>query len=411
MTAAGGCVMHRSTDECGHALGAPVPGQAGCPAAARRGDRAAACRVGEFLDGAFRDVLDRLAVPDQPPRRAVPDGVAQAVGVEGDGGHAERRGLQDAQPPALALGGVQVQQRPGDDLLLACLGDEAVQPDRAAQAAGLDGGGQGRGGGAAPDHLAGQPAARQALRDGQQQFGALVRDQAAHPGHGPAGARGLRRSWLRGAVGDQVDVAGPAQPVAHRGDRGRGDRHAGVPPVGQPGGRPFQHPAGLRHPAREVHAELGGVHVVHHAEHRHPPGQHARGEERDPVLAVEHGIEGPPVREQPAEHARVHGEPAAHPGHRDPVVAAAPGLPGRPRGQEHHPRSPGDQAAADLPGITFRTAGVRVPGVPPVGDGDPQAGQIGHRGAGGRRGLGRPGSPGAAGRTGPPGAPGPLTPA
>ena len=179
---------------------------------------------------------------------------------------------------------------------LACLGDEAVQPDRAAQAAGLDGGGQGRRGGAAPDHVDGQPAARQALRDGQQQFGALVRDQAAHPGHGPAGADGLRRAGLRGAVRDQVDVAGPAQPVAHRGDRGRGHRHAGVPPVGQPGGRPFQHPARPRHPAREVHAELGGVHVVHHAEHRHPPGQHARGEERNPVLAVEHGVEGPPAR-------------------------------------------------------------------------------------------------------------------
>src|SRR5262249_13166240 len=81
---------------------------------------------------------------------------------------------------------------------------------------------------------------------------------------------------------------------------------------------------------------------------------------------------------------------------------AAPRLPGRPRGQEDHPRPPVGQAPADLPGVPFGTARVRMPGIAPVGEGDPQAGQAGRGDSKAREGLWLagvrgPGSPGGAG--------------
>src|SRR6266516_7634386 len=147
-------------------------------------------------------------------------------------------------------------------------------------------------------------------------------------------------------------------------------------PVGQPRDRPFHHAARPRQPGREMHAELGGVHVVHHAQHGHPPGQGAGGEERDPVLAVHHRVERPAVREQPGEHQRVHGEAPAQPGDRDSVPAVPAGLAARPGRQEADLGAPGGQAADHLPGIPLRATCLRVPGVAPVEDGDPQAAQV-----------------------------------
>ena len=353
VTAAGAAVMHRRTDQCGHSCCAPVPGQAG--AHLRHAAAISLRRAGSASSLTARSVTSSIVSPSRTSQPVLPSQMAS-----------RRPGTSKATvgtPSAAASSTHRPQPSPwevfrcsSEPATSSCLRASGTKPcsrsepprPRARR------GGQGRFGGAAPDHVDGEPAARQPPRHGQQQFGALVRDQAAHPGHRPAGSRGAWRAWPRGAVRDQVDVAGPAQPFAHRGDRGRGHRHAGVPPVGQPGGRSFQQPARPRHPAREVHAELVGVHVVDHAEHRHPAGQHARGEERDPVLAVEHGVKGPAVGQQPAEHARVHGEAAAHPGHRDPVVAAAPRLPGRPRGQEDHPRTPAGQAPAESPRRTVR---------------------------------------------------------
>ena len=188
---------------------------------------------------------------------------------------------------------------------------------------------------------------------------------------GRASARRSRRS--RGSVGDQVYVAGPPQPFAHRGNRRRRDRHAALPPVGQPGYRSFEQAADPGHPSREVHPELGGVDVMHHAQHRHAPRQRKRGEERDAILAVHDDIGPAAVRDQPAERARVHGEPPAAPDDLDPVAMLAACLPGRARGQEADHGSPLRQCTRHLPCVTLRAAGLRMPGIAPVGDDDAHA--------------------------------------
>src|SRR5215831_8090566 len=147
-------------------------------------------------------------------------------------------------------------------------------------------------------------------------------------------------------------------------------------PVGQPRGRPFQEPARARQPGPEVHAELGGVHVMDHAQHRHPPGQDGWGEERDPGLAVHHRVERAAVREEPGEDQRVHGEAPAQPGDRDSLPPVPAGLAGRPGRQEADPGAPGGQAAAHLPGVPLRATCLRMPRVAPVEDGDPKAAEI-----------------------------------
>jgi hypothetical protein len=275
-----------------------------------------------------------------------------------------------------------VQQRTGHDRLLVRLREEPAEADRVGQAAVRDTGGQRPRRRATPHHIDDDSAAGQSLRDGQDQFGPLVRDQAAHPDQGRRHRGRLRPGdrrpccWDGRPIRDQVDVTGPVQPGTHRGDRGGRDRHAGVAPVGPPRGRPFQRPAHPRDPARKVHGKLREMHMMHDAKHRYPPGQHARREERDPVLAVQHRVEGPAVRQQPAEHQRVHGEAAAQPDDLNPVAAVAAALPGRAGGQEADPGPPGDQAAGDVPRVPLGATGLRMPRVTPVGDGDPGASHI-----------------------------------
>lgn len=91
-------------------------------------DLGPASRVGKFGHRLLCHVFDPLAIPYQPASHAVPYRVAQAVDIVGDRRHAKLRSFQHAQPPALALGSVQVQHRGGDGCSLGVLGQVTAKP-------------------------------------------------------------------------------------------------------------------------------------------------------------------------------------------------------------------------------------------------------------------------------------------
>ena len=161
------------------------------------------------------------------------------------------------------------------------------------------------------------PRPRSRSATARMQLGPLVRDQPAHPDQGGLVAAGR-------AAADPL-AAGPRSgsgrcrrsSAAARASR---SRWTARPPRRRDAGRPAA-PRALPAPGRPRPSSAGNARrtgrcargaSTHSTGTR--AGQDARGEERDAVLAVQHGVEGPPVREQPAEDPRVHGEPPAHPG-------------------------------------------------------------------------------------------------
>src|SRR5260221_4232065 len=103
MTLPPGLPPDRGADQAGQLTRTLVPVEVRRPRPARGRDRRAAGRVGQFLDGPFRYVLDPLPIVHQPAPVAVADGVPQAIHIVADPPHADARRLQNAQPPAFAL--------------------------------------------------------------------------------------------------------------------------------------------------------------------------------------------------------------------------------------------------------------------------------------------------------------------
>ena len=178
-------------DQRRHPGRAPVPAELRRPARGRP-RRSAARRAGSA--SSFERPLRRRPRSARPSLTSQPVSPSRTasrrpVHVEGDGGHAQRRGLQHAQPPALALARCSAAAATAAiDRLLPVLGHEAVQPDGARQAAAP----RSRRPATAPPGP-GPPRRwrcrwpRSRSATGRMQLGPLVSDQPAHPDQGVLG--------------------------------------------------------------------------------------------------------------------------------------------------------------------------------------------------------------------------------
>ena len=197
-------------------------------------------------------------------------------------------------------------------------------------------------------------------------------------GPGPGSPRGAERAVARYTpFGISVDVPGPAQPA--RASRRRWTaRRPRTRAAGRPAAPPGPPAAGRPAPARPGNARrTGGVHVVHDAQHRRAAAAARSGVKNGmPFWQSSTASNDRAVRQQPAQHPRVHGEPAAQPDDLDPVPALPAGLPGRAGGEEADRRAAAGQAAGHLPGVPLGAARLRVPGITPVDDGDAGAAQV-----------------------------------
>ena len=184
---------------------------------------------------------------------------------------------------------------------------------------------------------------------------------------------GTRRRW-RGCRPGRVQPSwsriSSARRLRDRDGRAAGGRRSGI--TTRSSVRPSQ--ASGR---REVGAELLLVDVVEHQHHRGVAADEQRREGRDAALGVDHDVEPAPTLQQPQRGVGVERErAAARAGSR--CRRGSRRRAGRARGGQELDLGAGRaQRPGELPGVALGAAGQRVPGVAPVDDDGPAAGQWG----------------------------------
>jgi hypothetical protein len=177
-----------------------------------------------------------------------------------------------------------------------------------------------------------------------------------------------------------VDRAAHPQPAAHALPGGRRDRHDRAPAVHRAADRALQEPADGGHHRAEPGGELLLVDVVHHLHDGLGAVDEQRGEERDPVLAVDQVVE---PAGHPAQHeggARVDAQGAARPHDGDAVDDLAGGAAGHGGGQPHDLGTRLRPTYGDPVHVHLGATSLRVVHVAPVEDHDALARQAAQRG-------------------------------
>ncbi|CCW12987.1 hypothetical protein EBESD8_35400 [Rhodococcus aetherivorans] len=360
-----------------HPVAGRGPGELGGPHPGLAAEGAATIRVGEQVGDGVGELVRGV---DEHAGDAVDDRVGQSPrAAVADGGHAVLRGLDDGQPPALLARRHHVHPGPGEQFVLAVLGDVAVEGDGIGDAEVRGGRAQVPLPPAAADDVEVQAGDAVAQRGdgGEGVLDLLVRHEPRQHAHGGVRGAGVFVAGLDpggdgvGAVADDGDAV-TVDAEGHQFVGGR-QRHGQVLVVAVQARRQ----GGLDPPAEPGHDAAGDgplltVAVVH--EHGHGRAGDEAGEERDAVLGVDHRV-GPEVAQRTesetaggdrGEGAGVDGEPAAAAADGDAVDLVAAGGAGVGGGAEGDADAARGELGADLFEVAFAAPTLGMPGVAPA---------------------------------------------